>query len=121
MSGGGGEAAPAPKAAPAGPPIDPVEDLARRIFIQLSSQIHSTPGGEKPEHKKVVELSFRLAEAFIAGNFDFNTAARDAREAKAKASVDVSKIEINFGAVGAAASASKAADAAAAAAPAAKK
>jgi hypothetical protein len=116
---GGGESAPAPKAAPAGaggPPVDPVEDLARRIFIQLSSQIHSTPGGEKPEHKKVVELSFRLAEAFIAGNFDFNTAARDAREAKRKATVDVSKIEIDFGGVGAAASASKAADAAAAAA-----
>jgi len=116
---GGGESAPAPKAAPAGaggPPIDPVEDLARQIFIQLSSQIHSTPGGQKPEHKAVVELSFRLAEAFIAGNFDFNTAARDAREAKRKATVDVSKIEIDFGGVGAAASASKAADAAAAAA-----
>jgi hypothetical protein len=115
---GGGESAPAPKAAPAGaggPPVDPVEELARQIFIELSSQIHSTPG-EKPEHKKVVELSFRLAEAFIAGNFDFNTAARDAREAKRKATVDVSKIEIDFGGVGAAASASKAADAAAAAA-----
>lgn len=42
-----------------------------------------------------------LAEAFIAGNFDFNTAAREAREAKSKASVDVSKIEIDFGAIGA--------------------
>lgn len=101
MSGGGGESAPAPKAAPAGPPIDPVEDLARRIFIELAAQIHAQPGGQKPEHKTVVELSFRLAEAFIAGNFDFNTAAREAREAKAKASVDVSKIEIDFGAVGA--------------------
>jgi hypothetical protein len=116
MSGGGGEAAPAPKAAPAGPPVDPVEDLAKSIFIQLSSQIHSTPGGEKPEHKKVVELSFRLAEAFIAGNFDFNTAAVEARAARQRANVDVSKIEIDFGGVGAAASASKAADAAAAAA-----
>ena len=37
------------------------------------------------------------------GNFDFNTAARERREAKAKASVDVSKIEIDFGAVGTAA------------------
>ena len=103
MSGGGGEAAPAPKPAPGGPPVDPVEDLAKRIFVELAAQIHSQPGGQKPEHKAVVELSFRLAEAFIAGNFDFNTAAREAREAKAKASVDVSKIEIDFGAVGAAA------------------
>ena len=102
MSGGGGESAPAPaKAAPAAPPVDPVEELAKSIFVQLSAQVHSQ-AGEKPEHKKLVELSFRLAEAFIAGNFDFNTAARERREAKARASVDVSKIEIDFGAVSAA-------------------
>jgi hypothetical protein len=101
MSGGGESApAPAPKAA-AAPPIDPVEDLAKKIFIELSAQIHSQMAlNPKPEHKRVVELSFRLAEAFIAGNFDFNTAAREAREAKAKASVDVNKIEIDFGAIG---------------------
>ena len=94
---GGGEAAPAPAAKPAAvAPHDPVEELARQIFIQLSAQVHSQ-AGEKPEHKKLVELSFRLSEAFIAGNFDFNTAARERREAKAKASVDVSKIEIDFG------------------------
>jgi len=103
MSGGGGEAAPAPKPGPSGPPVDPVEDLARKIFVELAAQIHSQAGGQKPEHKAVVELSFRLAEAFIAGNFDFNTAARDAREAKAKATVDVSKIDFDFGAVGASA------------------
>jgi hypothetical protein len=101
MSGGGESApAPAPKVA-AAPPIDPVEDLAKKIFIELSAQIHSQMAlNPKPEHKRVVELSFRLAEAFIAGNFDFNTAAREAREAKAKASVDVNKIEIDFGAIG---------------------
>ena len=99
-----GHAAPAPAAKPAAAPlVDPVEELAKKIFIELASQIHSQPGPQKPEHKKVVELSFRLAEAFIAGNFDFNTAAREAREAKAKSSVDVSKIEIDFGSVGAAA------------------
>lgn len=97
---GGGESAPAPAAKPvAAAPVDPVEELARHIFIQLSAQVHSQ-AGEKPEHKKLVEVSFRLAEAFIAGNFDFNTAAREAREAKARSSVDVSKIEIDFGAFG---------------------
>lgn len=99
-----GHAAPAPAAKPAAAaaPIDPVEDLARKIFIELSSQVHSQPGGAaKPEPKVLVETSFKLAEAFIAGNFEFNTAARAAREAKAKASVDVSKIEIDFGAIGA--------------------
>jgi hypothetical protein len=98
---GGGESAPAPAAKPAAaPPHDPVEDLARKIFIELAAQVHSQLDGKaKPEHKRMVELSFRLAEAFIAGNFDFNTAARERREAKAKASVDVSKIEIDFGAI----------------------
>jgi len=100
MSGGGEQApAPAPKAAPAAP-VDPIEELAKQVFIQLSANVHATPG-EKPAHEKLVELSFRLAEAFLAGNMKFNTAARQRAEAKAKASVDVSKIEFDFGAVGA--------------------
>jgi hypothetical protein len=99
MSGGGEAApAPAPKAAPVAP-VDPVEELAKQVFVQLSANVHATPG-EKPEHEKLVELSFRLAEAFLAGNLKFNTAARLRAEAKAKASVDVSKIEIDFGAIG---------------------
>lgn len=94
-----GHAAPAPAAKPAAaPPLDPVEQLAQKIFIELAAQVHAQPG-EKPEHKKLVELSFRLAEAFIAGNFEFNTAAREAREAKAKATVDVSKLDFDFGAI----------------------
>lgn len=97
---GGGESAPAPAAKPvATPPLDPIEELAKKIFIELAAQVHSKPG-EKPEHKKVVELSFRLAEAFQAGNLEFNTAARAAADAKAKSSVDVSKIEIDFAAFG---------------------
>ena len=95
-----GHAAPAPAAKPAAAPaVDPIEELAKKIFIELSAQVHSTPG-EKPPHAKLVELSFRLAEAFQAGNLEFNTAARLRAEAKAKASVDVSKIEIDFGAIG---------------------
>src|SRR5512135_2431892 len=94
-----GHAAPAPAAKPAAvPAVDPIEELARSIFIELSAQVHSTPG-QKPEHKRLVELSFRLAEAFHAGNLEFNTAARARADAKAKASVDVSKIEIDFGAI----------------------
>ena len=97
---GGGESAPAPAAKPAAAvPHDPIEELARQIFVQLSANLHATPG-EKPPHAKVAELSFRLAEAFVAGNLEFNTAARARAEAKAKASVDVSKIEIDFGAFG---------------------
>ena len=95
-----GHEAPAPAAKPAAAAHhDPVEELAQQIFIELAGQVHSRPG-EKPEHKKLVELSFRLAEAFQAGNLEFNTAARTLADAKAKASVDVSKIEIDFGAFG---------------------
>ena len=101
MSGGGEHAAPAPAAKPAAAAhIDPIEELAKQIFIQLSANLHATPG-EKPPHNKVVELSFRLAEAFQAGNLQFNTAAVARAEAKAKASVDVSKIEIDFGGISA--------------------
>jgi len=95
-----GHAAPAPAAKPAAAPaVDPIEDLARLVFIQLSANVHAT-AGEKPAHEKLVELSFRLAEAFAEGNLKFNTAARQRAEAKAKASVDVSKIEIDFGSIG---------------------
>jgi hypothetical protein len=98
---GGGESAPAPAAKPvAAPPVDPVEELARKIYVELAAQIHSQLDGKpKPDHLKVAELSFRLAEAFQAGNLQFNTAARARAEAKAKASVDVSKIEIDFGSI----------------------
>ncbi len=95
-----GHAAPAPAAKPAAAAqVDPIEELAKKIFIELAAQVHAHPG-EKPPHAKLAELSFRLAEAFQAGNLEFNTAARQRADAKAKASVDVSKIEIDFGAFG---------------------
>ena len=99
---GGGESAPAPAAKPAAaPPVDPIEELARLIYIQLAAQIHSQMDGKpKPDHAKVAEICFRLAEAFPAGNLQFNTAARARADAQAKASVAVSKIEIDFGAIG---------------------
>ena len=109
---GGGESAPAPAKPAATPAVDHVEELAKRIFVELSGHIYSQ-AGQKPEPKAVVAMSFKLAESFIAGNFEFNTAAREAREAKAKASVDVSKIEIDFGSVGTAAKTAQAAAAAA--------
>jgi hypothetical protein len=96
-----GHAAPAPAAKPgAAPAIDPVEELAKQIFIELSGHVYSRDGA-KPEPRSVVAISFKLAEVFLAGNLEFNTAARQRAEAKAKASVDVSKNEIDFGSVGA--------------------
>lgn len=101
MSEHGAAPAPAPKSGTLAAAHDPIEELAKQIFVELAAQVHSQlDGKEKPEHRKLVELSFRLAEAFTAGNFDFNTAASERREARAKASVDVSKIEIDFGEIG---------------------
>ena len=74
MSEGHAEPAPAAKA-PAAAAVDPVEDLAKQVFIQLSANVMATPG-EKPPIEKLVEVSFRLAEGFLAGNLKFNTAAR---------------------------------------------
>ena len=73
---GEGESVAASVTKPTAPPaVDPIEELAKKIFIELSAQVHAQ-AGEKPEHKKLVEVSFRLAEAFQAGNLEFNTAAR---------------------------------------------
>jgi hypothetical protein len=100
MSGAPAAPAPAAAAAPAAP-VDPVEDLARHIFIQLAANAYAAAPDTKAKlPMPYVEASFRLAEAFIEGNFTFNTAAVAAREAKRKATVDVSKIEIDFGSIG---------------------
>jgi len=99
MSEGHAAPAPPPPAKPAAAaPGHPIADPAAQVVGQLSANVHATPG-EKPPHAKLVELSFRLAEAFQAGNLEFNTAARARADAKAKASVDVSAIEIDFGAI----------------------
>lgn len=84
----------------AAPVVDHAEELAKKIYIELCGKVYSQPGSEKPQPKALVAMSFKLAEAFIAGNFEFNSAARAAREAKERANVDVSKIEIDFGSLG---------------------
>jgi len=91
--------APAPAASTAAPPVDHTEELAKKLFIELCAHIYSAPGGSeqgKPQPKAVVAMSFKLAEAFVAGNFEFNSVARAAREANEKASVDINKVEIDF-------------------------
>jgi hypothetical protein len=82
------------------PPVDHTEELAKKLFVELCGHIYSAPGGTeqgKPQPKAVVAMCFKLAEAFVAGNFEFNSVARAAREAKERSSVDISKVEIDFG------------------------
>ena len=75
---------------------DPVQDLARTIYTRLCGNIYSVAESKKPDPKAVAQLSFKLAETFVAANLEFNPVARAAREAKEKASVKVADVEIDF-------------------------
>lgn len=78
------------------PAQDPIEDLARTIYVQMCGRIYAA-GGEKPQPRAVAQLCFKLAETFIAANYEFNPTAIAAREAKSKASVKLDSVQIDFG------------------------
>jgi hypothetical protein len=88
----------APEKPSAAPQEDPIEALARTLYVTLCGRIYSA-GGDKPQPKAVAQLSFKLAESFIAANYEFNPNAIAAREAKNKASVKLDSVQIDFGAV----------------------
>ena len=89
------------KPAPAHAPDDPIQDLARTIYTRLCGNIYAVADSKKPDPKAVAQLSFRLAETFIAANLEFNPVARAARDAKEKASVKMADVEIDFASVAA--------------------
>jgi hypothetical protein len=89
----------APEKPAAQPHHDPIEELARTLYVNLCGRIYSA-GGEKPQPKAVAQLSFKLAETFIAANLEFNPTAIAARDAKNKASVKLDSVQIDFGAAG---------------------
>lgn len=78
---------------------DSIQDLAEKLYVRLCGQIYSA-GGEKPQPRAVAQISFKLAEAFIAANYEFNPTAIAAREAKNKASVNLDSVQIDFSATG---------------------
>lgn len=75
---------------------DPTEVLAEKLFIEMASRVYSVSGGEKPQPKMLAQMSFKLAEVFVAANYEFNPNAIAAREAKAKANVNLDHVEIDF-------------------------
>ncbi len=87
------------KPAPAAP-LDPIQELAEKLYIQICGHVYSVSGAEKPQPKAVAHLSFKLAEAFQAANYEFNPTAIAARAAKTKASVDIDTVQIDFGTAG---------------------
>lgn len=89
----------APQKPAAQPAHDPIEQLAEKIYVPLCARVYSATG-EKPQPKAVAQLCFKLAETFIAANYEFNPNAVAAREAKNKASVNLDSVNIDFGSMG---------------------
>ena len=48
----------------------------------------------------MAQIAFKLAETFQAANYEFNPTAIAAREAKAKATVNLDNVQIDFGTPG---------------------
>jgi ABC-type Fe2+-enterobactin transport system substrate-binding protein len=77
--------------------LDPTEVLAQKLYIELCGRVYSVSGSEKPQPKMLAQMSFKLAEVFQAANYEFNPTAIAAREARAKASVNLDNVQIDFG------------------------
>jgi hypothetical protein len=82
------------------PAHDALHDVALRLYVQLCAQIYGGSAAEKPNPRAVVELCFKLANVFEAGNLEFNPAARAARDAKQKAAVNLQNVQLDFAALG---------------------
>jgi hypothetical protein len=75
---------------------DPTEVLAEKLYIEMCGRVYSVSGGEKPQPKMLAQMSFKLAQVFQAANYEFNPTAVAARDAKAKASVNLDNVQIDF-------------------------
>ena len=89
----------APTKPAADAPHDPIQDLAEKLYVAICARIYSG-GGEKPQPKAVAQIAFKLAETFQAANYEFNPTAIAARDAKARANVNLDHVQIDFGAPG---------------------
>ena len=78
------------------PQRDPTEVLAEKLYIEMCGRVYSVSGGEKPQPKMLAQMSFKLAQVFQAANYEFNPTAIAAREAKARASVNLDNVQIDF-------------------------
>jgi hypothetical protein len=85
----------APEKPAATPPQEPIEDLARTLYVGMCTRIYAAVG-EKPQPRAVAQHAFKLAETFNAANLDFNPTANAAREAKNKATVNLDSVQNDF-------------------------
>jgi len=84
-------AGPAKEAAKA-PPVDPLAELAEKIYIQLAARVYGNLAGgdvKKPDPKALAAYSYKLAEAFEVASKETDRAkARIEAENKAKVKLD---------------------------------
>ena len=78
------------------PQRDPTEVLAEKLYVEMCGRVYSVSGGEKPQPRMLAQMSFKLAQVFQAANYEFNPTAVAARDAKAKASVNLDNVQIDF-------------------------
>lgn len=79
----------------AAPVADVLEQRAFSLFVELAGRAYAAGKTEDP--KALARQAFALAEAFQRGNLEFNPVALAAATAKAKASVDLTKVELDLG------------------------
>lgn len=78
---------------------DPVAELARGIYVALTSRIYAARGGMEtglPEPQALAQLSFRLAEAFYAEDREANPITL-AAAAAAKSAVKFNAADLDLG------------------------
>lgn len=78
---------------------DPVADLARKIYVELTGRIYAGSGGAEaglPRPQALAQLSFRLAEAFYAEDREANPITL-AAAAAAKAAVRFDAADLDLG------------------------
>ena len=85
-------AGPAKDAAAKAPPVDPLADLAEKIYVQLAARVYGNLAGgdvKKPDPKALAAYSYKLAEAFETASKETDRAkARIEAENKAKVKLD---------------------------------
>jgi hypothetical protein len=74
------------------PQVDPLADLAEKIYVQLAARVYGNLAGgdvKKPDPKALAAYSYKLAEAFETASKETDRAkARIEAENKAKVKLD---------------------------------
>ena len=90
-------AGPGPAKEAAKPPVDPIAELAEKIFIQLAANVYGNLAGgdvKKPDPKALAAYSYKLADAFDQASKETDRA-KAAIEAANKAKVKLDEVDLS--------------------------